>query len=281
MPIKITVPKRDSQPPQEQEQPEARVGQPVLEESADARDMEPGRPYQSFVESEARKYWQEISILNGLTKPAEQEIRAAAMPVLVRALRMRPGRKLNPYLNMAHHAVADVVKHVWEQRWTGRPLSDPYASVDYTDALVQLADDADWLAREIQFPDHPSIYYTRDTRTGKLIPRKDSYIRGKYLSEVFGSRLSNDDRIYPNTSPKRGYAYYTLDDRSGTPSVRIHYHVDQGRGWRDFSGVKFYDKALKDLRSANMDIVSLKGPGLSSQERERRIYEIRKSFGLN
>ena len=36
--------------------------------------------------------------------------------------------------------------------------------------------------------------------------------------------------------------------------------------------MRFYDKALEDLRSANMRIVSLKGSGLSWQERERGIF---------
>ena len=281
IPSKRTARNRASQSPREQEEPEARAEQPILEEPADALGMEQERPYQSFVESEAKQYWREMGVVGSLTKPTREEIRAAAMSVLGQAQRKRPGEKLNPYLNMAHRAVADVLKHAREQRWTRRPLSRPNASADYVEALVQLAYDADWLAGEIQFPDHPSMYYTRDTRTGKPVPRKDSYIRGKYISEVFGSRLSDDNRIYPDTSPNRGYACCTLDDRSGTPSVRIHYYVDQGRGWRDFSGVKFYDKALEDLRSANMEIVSLKGSGLSSPERERRICEIRKSFGLH
>ena len=31
--------------------------------------MEPGRPYQAFVENEARKYWQETMKIGSLTNP--------------------------------------------------------------------------------------------------------------------------------------------------------------------------------------------------------------------
>ena len=281
MPIRIFANQRAPQPPRAQEAPRVRAGQPNMGEPADAPGMEHERPYQAFVEREARQYWQEMSNVGSLTKPAEQEIRAAAMPILVQGLRSRCGFKSNPAMNRAQMAVDAMQLHLVESGRLQHPFTLSEPSPNYIEALIQLADDADWLAGEIQLPDHPSIFYSRDTRTGKLVPKKDSYIRGKYLSEVFGSRLSNDTRIYPNTSPNRGSVYYTLDDRSGTPSVRIYYHEDRGRGWRDFSGVIFHDKALEALRSANIRIISLKGSGLSRQETDRGIYEIRKSFGLH
>ena len=281
MPLRKVAQKRESPPPQGQEEPEARAERSVLEEPSDVLDMELERPYQSFVESEARQYWQEIGIVGSLTKPTQQEIRTAAMPVLGQGLWRRTGSKkyVNPDLGV--HAVGAMTQHALERGWIKPPLSEAYNSRSYIRALIELARDADWAAKEIRLPDHPPIYYTRDSFTGKLVPSKDSYINGEYLSDVFGSKLSKDSRIYPSTSPNRGHVFFTLDDMKGTPSVRIHYIRDEGRGWRDFSGVKSYDKALEDLRSANMRIVSLKGSGLSWQERERGIYEIRKSFGLH
>ena len=175
--------------------------QPLLERAAD-EPMEPGRPYQDFVDSEIRKFWQEMVNIGSLTKPTQQEIRAAAMPILCQALRRRPGRKLNPHLDMAHHAVADVVENAREQRWATRPLSEPYACPTYIDALIQLADDANWLAREIPLPDHPPpkhppIYYTTDPETGVPVPRADSLIRGDYVYDKRGARLTNVRHIRP------------------------------------------------------------------------------------
>ena len=168
---------------------------------AEAEPMEPGRPYQAFVESRLRQYLRDNNIRN-LVKPAQQEIRAAALPILCQALRRRPGRKLDPYLNMAHHAVADVVERAREQRWTRRPLSEPYASPNYIDALIQLADDADWLAREVPLPEHPPpkhppIYYTIDPATNLPVPRADSLIRGDYVYKNDNTRVTEYSHIYP------------------------------------------------------------------------------------
>ena len=174
---------------------------------AEAEPMEPGRPYQAFVESRLRQYLRDNNI-RSLVKPAQQEIRAAALPILCQALRRRPGRKLDPYLNMAHHAVADVVERAREQRWTRRPLSAPYASPNYIDALIQLADDTDWLAREVPLPEHPPpkhppIYYTMDLKRNKLVPRENSLIRGDYVyAPRSGARVTDDDQIYPWISSK-------------------------------------------------------------------------------
>ena len=162
--------------------------------------------------------------VGSLTKPAQQAIRTAALPILCRALRNRQGRKVQPYLNMAHHAVADVVEHARQERWTRRPLSGPYASSTYVDALVQLADDANWLAREIPLPDHPPpkhppIYYTTDPETnGVPVPRADSLIRGDYVYTPLGTRLTDVRHFRPWLSvyfnPSMyvwtGRAYYSL-----------------------------------------------------------------------
>ena len=282
MPLNKIEQKRESPPPQGQEEPEARAERPVLKEPIDALDMEMERPYKSVVEREVRQYWQEIGIVGSITKPTQQEIRTAAMPVLGRGLWRRTGSKkyVNPDLGV--HAVGAMTQHALERGWIRLPLSEAYNSSSYIRALTELARGAGWTAKEIQLPDHPPIYYTRDSSKGTLVPNYKSYIKGEYLSDVFGAKLSKGSRIYPYTDiTYRGPVCYTLHDKKGTPSIRIHYARDERRDWRDFSSIKSYDKALEDLRSANMRIVSLKGSDLSQQEREREIYEIRKSFGLH
>lgn len=198
MPGKRTARERRSGPSWEQEQAEPAAQRPRLE-PVQAGAAEPGRPYQAFVENEVRKFWQEISKDKNLVKPTRAEIRAAAMPILCRALRRRTG---NDFLIRAHHAVADVVEHAREQRWTTRSLSEPYASSDHVEALVQLAYDAGWLAREIPLPAHPDpqhpvVYYTEEPHTKRPIPREDSYIRADYVRWYDGSRLTDAEHIYP------------------------------------------------------------------------------------
>ena len=148
--------------------------------------MQPERPYQDYVENEAGRYWQEMVKVGNLTKPDLQEIRAGATPVLGLAQRYRPGPKLNPALNRAHTAVNVMHLHVAESGWIKPPYSRPETSPNYVEALIQLADDADWLAREIPLPDHPPpkhppIYYTTDPATGRPVPREDSLIRADYV----------------------------------------------------------------------------------------------------
>ena len=149
--------------------------------------MQPGRPYQDYVESEAERYWREMVKVGSLTKPDLQEIRAAARPVLGLAQRYRPRWKLNPALNRAQQAVAAMQLHALEQGWIKPPYSRLQMSPNYVEALVQLADDAGWLAREFPLPDHPPpkhppIYYTTDPATGRPVPREDSLIRAELCS---------------------------------------------------------------------------------------------------
>ena len=278
MPVKKMMQERQPQPPHAQEELDAGPERPILEESADAEEIEQGRPYQSYVESELSACLQDNDVQSLVEQP-QSELRTVAMSVLGPALRKREGDK-NPYMYMAHAAMEAVVFHMQEQRWTRRPLSDVDAGANYLDALVQLAVDADWHAKEIQFPDHPSVLYTRDARTREPIPRVDSYIRNGYLSAVLGSKLYDQNRIYPNTKPTSGSVHYTLEGKSGTPSVKINYAVVRGRGTRDFSGVKIHSESLEDLRAANMKIVALRRRGMGYGERARQIAEIRKPFGL-
>ena len=200
MPLKLTARKQKAQPPEVQKDIEQRAKQPKLEPD-EAEPMEPGRPYQAFVESRLRQYLRDNNI-RSLVKPTQEEIRAAAMPILCKALRNRPGRKLYPYLNMAHHAVADVVEHARETRWTRRPLSDPFARPTYVDALIQLARDADWLARELPLPDysgprHPPVYYRIDIASRMPVPTEDSLIRGDYVYTRYGQRITKAAFIHP------------------------------------------------------------------------------------
>ncbi len=279
MPLTRVTRQRELQLPREQDQPDAGAEQPVPEEPAVARAMAQGRPHQAFVENRLRQYLQDENI-HSLVKPAQDDIRAAALEVLVLKLRRKPGRKLTQHQNTACRAVADVVEHAREQCWTGEPLSVPRAGADYVEALVQLAHDAGWLGRELHIPDHPSIYYTWDAVTDKPMPRGDCYIRGSYLSHVFGPRLPQNNRIYPDTNPQRGHVYYTLDDRNGTPSVRIHYTVVGGVDLEEFSGTNVHVKKLEVLRAANNEIAALKRSDHGWKEKVTRLYKIRKPLGL-
>ena len=169
---------------------------------ADAtRAMEPERPYQAFVESEARKYWQETSQAGALAKPTQAQIRAAALPILCLALRNRPG-------NRRYVAVADVVQHAKEQGWMSRFNADANESPSYIEALIQLADDTNRLAREIPLPDHPPphhppIYYEIGTYNGRPVPvpRKGAIIRGNYLRSREGYRVTDEESIHPCAGP--------------------------------------------------------------------------------
>ena len=170
--------------------------QPGLD-SAEDQTMKPRRPYQKFVESEVRKYWQEIGVTGDLPKPTQENIHAAAMPILCQALRNRTGHR-------RHLAVACIIQHALETGWIKWPFSEACESPSYIDALIQFADDANWLAKEIPLPDHPSpkhppIYYTIGTRLGRPVPvpREDALIRGDYLYKKDGSRLTEDKYIFP------------------------------------------------------------------------------------
>ena len=117
MPLKLTAREREPLPPEAQEEIEQRAKQPKLE-PAEAKAMEPGRPYQAFVESKLRQYLQDNNI-RSLVKPTQQEIRAAAMPILCRALRYRAGHRI-------HYAIAGMVQHVLETGWIKPPFSEAF-----------------------------------------------------------------------------------------------------------------------------------------------------------
>ena len=163
----------------------------------------PGRPHRDYVEGEARKYWQETVRAGSLVKPDQEELRAAALPVLCAARRRR---KECSSLTRAHQGVSAMQLHAAERGWIKHPFTPSEASPDYVEALVQLADDANWSAREIPLPEHPAprhppIYYTRNPVTGQPVPRRDAKIRGDYVYFITGRRLTRNDYIHPWPGP--------------------------------------------------------------------------------
>ena len=197
----------ESLPSQEQEEEEPGAKRPRLE-PVEAKAMEPGRPYQAFVEREAKDYWQSLGGVGSLTKPTQEEVRTAAMPILCAALRRREGRNEYPDPVMAHHAVGCMIQHALETGRIKSPFSEASESPNYVEALIKLADEANWIAREIPLPEHPAphhptIYYTMDSESSQPIPRNDSYIRGDYVyTPLFGFRITASDRIFPLVIPE-------------------------------------------------------------------------------
>ena len=193
------VPEPHSSREQEEEEPGAK--RPRLE-PVETQPMGPP-PYRDFVEREARDYWQSLGGVGSLTKPTQEEIRTAALPVLGAALRRREGRNEYPDPVMAHHAVGCMIQHALETGRIKSPFSEASESPNYVEALIKLADEANWIAREITLPDHPPphhppIYYTMDSESSRPIPRSDSYIRGDYVYTPWsGSRITASDRILP------------------------------------------------------------------------------------
>ena len=253
MPLNRTAQQREPYPARELEEAEIRAEQPVLEPT-EAEAIQPGRPHQAYVESQLRQYLHDNNI-RSLVKPTREEIRAAAMPILCQARRRRTGR--DP-LAIAHRAVADVVEHIREERWTRRPLTEAYASATYLDALIQLADDTDWLARKIPLParaapHHPLIYYTTDPETGLPVPRADSLIRADYVYDPeTDSRITRDEYIYPWLEPH--YRFPLISDLNAQSRDAI-YSLNFGREKRvriiffwikqiDNKPVYFYSPAL-------------------------------------
>ena len=200
MPLKRTASERELQPLQEQEEeePEAKAKRPRLE-PVEALAVEQGpsgaapaperqqRPYQDFVESEVRKFWQEETGHAGSpAQQIQQKVQAPAIPVHDQPSQTITDDKEYPDPVMAHHAVGAMIQHALEAGWIKPPFSEACESPNYVEALIQLAYEANWLAMEIPLPDHPApkhptIYYTIDSKSKRPVPRKDSLIRGDYV----------------------------------------------------------------------------------------------------
>ena len=221
MPGKRTTRKRGYQPPQEEEETAPAIQRP-RPDPVEASATEPERPYQDFVERETRAYWAETGKERNLVKPTQQEIRAAAMPILCRALRNRRG-------NRRYLGAAAMMEHAMVRGWIKLPYPNPYRTPSYIDTLIQLADDANWLAREIPLPDHPppkhpAIYYTIDPETDRPVPRVDSLIRGDYVyDQLSGSRITRADYIYPWRDLKNWSILYTLAERGWDACYQLHF----------------------------------------------------------
>ncbi len=256
MPGKRTARVRGPRPAPEHEQEE---GAPVTKsprlESDETEPMGPGRPHQAFVESEARKYWQDMVKVGSLAKPDRQEIRTAAMPILIKCLQKRGWVRFLAPTVKAHMAVNVMHMHAVDRgELTGRPVPSP----DHIEALIRYADGTRLLAREIPLPEHPDpqhpvIYYTAFPGSNRPIPRDDSYIRGDYVYED-DTRVTTDDRIFPLVIPEGepfpdpsillnlGWAScFTLEPDTENIEVRIHWLV----WYRDMIMVD--DKLLKRL----------------------------------
>ena len=202
----------------------------------------PGRPYADFVEDEARKYWQDMVRVGGaLKKPQRQELRAAARPVLMKALRRRQGKTPDPALARyrAHQGVIALQNHAIERGWLTPPFAHLPECPGYAEALVKLAQDPGWLYPKVRLPahpdpQHPPIYYSIDPGTGNPVPREDSLLRGEYLRYGPGYRLIPDESIPPWRNPgswpkkkdlkKLGRtACYSLEINRGKIDLYIHF----------------------------------------------------------
>ena len=243
--VKLSV-KREPPATPEPEEAEAPARRPMPMPVED-EPMEPGRPYQAFVEDEARRYWQEMVERRGLTKPDRQTIREAAMPILRQALQKRMGSKLNPALRWAHSVVIAMQVHLAQRGLLRRGYTRSEKIPNYMEALLQLADEAGWLEREIPLQDHPApkhppIYYTIDPKTSKPVPTEKSLIRGDYVYHTYdGSRLTQDEYIYPWRDPdewpslgdltSRGWkaCYALAPSRTGSSDMRWVYSADSMR----------------------------------------------------
>ena len=166
------VPEPHSSREQEEEEPGAKRSKL---EPIEAKAMEPGRPYQAFVEREARDYWQSLGGVGSLTKPTQEEIRAAAMPILGAALRRRTG--WSPW-TMAHNAVGCMIQHALEK--AGKPPKPVRVRIKQCGLPGKSPCRTIW-----QF----------------TIPWNDSYIRGDYV--CLGSRITASDRIFPLVNQQR------------------------------------------------------------------------------
>lgn len=274
MPPKGLAVKRGPQPPIEQGETGSAVKQPAPEH---AETMETGRPYREYVENEARKYWQEMVQPGSLAKPDQAEIRAAAMPILMRRLRWRQGKTLGPKdaPHRAHEAVCALRLYAMEIGWSKPPVSSVYASPDYVEALIQLGHDMGVLARRIplprtEFQEHPPIYYCIEPGTGRPRPREDALIDAAFVRAKTERLLVRDDSlarmdleygpelrrvtrneyIYPDLSPpgrsldarkmlaKGPDCVYTLAGDGENPTVFIHW-VSHPRNMRPVCHAEF------------------------------------------
>lgn len=181
MPLKKALQQRDNPPPREQEEMAAGAERPLPEPAA-AGPVAAGRPHRDYVEREAERYRREAEHAGSPGQPG---------PV--------------PALDMtrALMAVNAMQGHFADRGWITPPYSRLRDCPNFVEALIQLASDADWLAREVPLPDHPAphhppVYYTIDEKTERPVPRADSLIRGDYVYKYSdGNRITQAEYICP------------------------------------------------------------------------------------
>ena len=227
--------------------PEPAVKLP-FQEPDEVGASEPGRPHQAFVESRLRQYLRDNDV-RSLVKPTRAEIREAAMPILCMARNIPEITGRFPLKRISRHrgAAAMRLNHAMENLmpldWVKAPYSNTYRSPSYVDALIQLADDAGWLAKEIPLPahaepHHPAIFYTVEKKYGFPcgIPKEDSLIHADYVHTLNGQRISRQRVIHPwpilreGFFPERGRmlelgwdACYTLSvGKGGKAELQFH-----------------------------------------------------------
>ena len=236
MPGKRTARVRGPRPAPEHEQEE---GAPVTKsprwESDEAEPMDPGRPHQAFVESEARKYWQDMVKVGSLAKPDRQELRTAAMPILIKCLQKRgwvrflaPTVKAHMAVNVMHMRAVD------RGELTGPPVPSP----DHIDALLRYMKVTRLAPQPIPLPwhgapKHPSIYYYIDPITKQPTPREDALIRAEYVRNPGdGMPVSRMTHIHPSDPygqpppevvERKSGIYYRLSVERGEIKVSICY----------------------------------------------------------
>ena len=207
MPAKLITCKREYQPSSEEEEASP-VAKRLSPETDEAEPVGPGRPYQAFVESEARKYWQDMVQPGSLAKPEQQELRAAARPILLRALRNRGDVRFLPPTVKAHMAVNAMLLHAAHRKELRRTYTGPYPVSDHIEALIQYMEDTRLAPRPIPLPwhkkpKHPPIYYYVDPITRQPTPREDALIRAEYVRRPWhgGDPVTKESHIHPSLDP--------------------------------------------------------------------------------
>ena len=227
MPAKLTTRKQEHQPAAEQEQAAPVARRPRLE-ADEAEPVETGRPHQAFVEREARKYWEDMVQPGSLAKPEQQELRAAAMPILLRALRNRGDVRFLPPTVKAHMAVNAMHLRAAERGELTRTYNWPYPVDNPVDALIQYMADARLAPRPIPLPvhdepKHPTIYYYIDPLTRQPTPREDALLRAEYVRSIWlnGRPVSDKSHIYPSTDPDGGPPPEVVERKSDVVYYRL------------------------------------------------------------
>ena len=227
---------------------EARTEQPAMAPVGEQATDE-GRPYQGFVENEARKYWQDLVDVGSLTKPVQQDVRAAALPILGQGLRRRTGNKKYLDPNLALRGVHILIQWALDRGWIKLPYSDSYERLSFVGVLIRQADKFTRQIRKIPLPahpdpQHPPVYYVMDWKNNRPVPMEDCLLRGDYVYCPRGLRVTRQETICPWTGAtdyplftRENEAYYTLQfgrdnefqiiikKNARRPRERGHYHI--------------------------------------------------------